>query len=204
IASASVEVTVIGAAIPGQELIFTHWFHCDCLSSFYGVPVFSEEHWRIIGNYMRLAAENGVNCILTPILTPPLDTEPGGERPTVQLVSVTVGREGYSFDFSLLKRYIDTARRCGIKYFEISHLFTQWGAAFAPKVVGMVDGEERRIFGWDTPGTEGEYPSFLSALLPELVSFLRSEGILEKCRFHISDEPSAEDLENYLKAKSVV
>ncbi len=204
IASASVEVTVVGAALPGQELIFTQWFHCDCLSSFYGVPVFSEEHWRIIGNYMRLAAENGVNCILTPILTPPLDTEPGGERPTVQLVSVTVGREGYSFDFSLLKRYIDTARRCGIKYFEISHLFTQWGAAFAPKVVGMVDGEERRIFGWDTPGTEGEYPRFLSALLPELVSFLRSEGILEKCRFHISDEPSAEHLENYLKAKSVV
>ncbi|MBR5768092.1 MAG: DUF4091 domain-containing protein [Clostridia bacterium] len=204
IASAQIGITVVDRALPAQELIFTQWFHCDCLASYYGVPVFSEEHWKIIGNFLRLAAENGINCILTPVLTPPLDTEIGGERPTVQLIGVTSDGDGYKFDFSLLKRYIDLALSCGIKYFEISHLFTQWGAAFAPKVVMKAGGEERRIFGWDTPGTEGEYPRFLAAFLPELVSFLKGEGILGNCRFHISDEPSAEHLENYLKAKSVV
>ena len=32
-------------------------------------------------------------------------------------------------------------KRCGIKYYEISHLFSQWGAMMAPKVMGEKDGE---------------------------------------------------------------
>ena len=203
-ASRSLTVTVVGAELPEQSLIFTQWFHCDCLASYYNVPVFSEEHWRILENYMAYAVRHGVSCILTPILTPPLDTEVGTERPTVQLVGVTKNGGEYRFDFSLLKRYLDMAKACGIRYFEISHLFTQWGAAYAPKVVAMVDGIERRLFGWHTPGTEGEYPRFLSKLLPELVAFLRAEGVLDRCRFHVSDEPNAEQPEGYCRAKAII
>lgn len=197
-------VTVVDAALPEQSLIYTQWFHCDCLASYYNVPVFSEEHWRIMENYMAYAVRHGVNCILTPVLTPPLDTEIGTERPTVQLVGVIKNGGEYRFDFSLLKRYLDMAKACGIRYFEISHLFTQWGAAYAPKVVAIVDGIERRIFGWHTPGTEGEYPRFLSKLLPALVAFLRAEGVLANCRFHVSDEPYEEHLEGYCKAKAAI
>lgn len=39
-------LTVIAAELPEQELIFTEWFHCDCLSTYYHVPVFSPEHWK--------------------------------------------------------------------------------------------------------------------------------------------------------------
>ncbi len=204
VASCSLTVTVVDAVLPEQSLIFTQWFHCDCLASYYNVPVFSEAHWRILENYMAYAARHGISCILTPVLTPPLDTEVGTERPTVQLVGVTKNGGDYAFDFSLLKRYLDMARACGIRYFEISHLFSQWGAAFAPKVVAMVDGIERRLFGWHTPGTEGEYPRFLSKLLPQLVAFLREEGVLANCRFHVSDEPNEEQLEGYGKAKAVI
>ncbi len=204
VASLPLQMTVIDADLPGQSLIFTQWFHCDCLASYYNVTVFSEEHWRIMENFMRCAADHGINCILTPVFTPPLDTEVGSERPTVQLVGVKKKGDCYSFDFSLLGRYIRMARSCGIKYFEISHLFTQWGAAFAPKVVADVGGEVKRIFGWDTPGTEGEYPLFLASFLPELVGFLKKEGVLKNCRFHISDEPGEDHEERYLRAKRIV
>ncbi len=197
-------LTVVNKELPDQTLIFTQWFHCDCLASYYNVDVFSEEHWRIIENYMAMAARHGISCILTPVLTPPLDTWPGTYRTTVQLVGITKTGEDYAFDFSLLKRYIDLARSCGIRYFEISHLFSQWGAACAPKVVATVDGEEKRIFGWDTPSTEGEYPRFLSFFLPALVDFLRTEGVLPNCRFHISDEPSEEHLPTYRKGREIV
>lgn len=204
IASLPLTVNVIDAKLPEQSLIFTQWFHCDCLASYYNVPVFSEEHWRIMKNYMSYAVRHGVNCILTPIMTPPLDTDVGTERPTVQLVGVTKSGGEYYFDFSLLKRYIDMAKECGVRYFEISHLFTQWGAGNAPKVVATVDGIERRIFGWHTPGKEGEYPRFLSKLLPKLVAFLRAEGVFENCRFHVSDEPGEGNFDNYVKAKNIV
>ena len=61
---------------------------------------------------------------LTLVFTPPLDTYVGGERPTVQLVDVIVENGKYSFNFDKLKRWVDLCSKSGIKYFEISHLFT--------------------------------------------------------------------------------
>ena len=51
----SVTVDVIPAALPEQKLIFTQWFYCDCLASYYGVPVWSKRHWEIIENYAKVA-----------------------------------------------------------------------------------------------------------------------------------------------------
>ena len=84
----TVKIDVIDAVLPEQTLRFTQWFHCDCIADAHGVSIFSEEHWALIEKYMRLAAEHGMNTILTPIVTPPLDTAIGGERPTVQLVDI--------------------------------------------------------------------------------------------------------------------
>ncbi len=196
---------LIGASLPEQELIFTNWFHADCIASVYGVRVFSEKHWELIGKFMREAHESGVNMILTPLFTPPLDTEIGAERPTVQLVGVTKTDGGYTFDFSLLDRWISLAEESGITYFEMSHLFTQWGAKAAPKIIASVGGTKKRIFGWDTPSDSEEYRSFLAAFLPELCRHLKSLGIFERTVFHISDEPSGdEQLRTYLAAKAEV
>ena len=45
--------------------------------------------------YMRMAAEHGMNMILTPVFTPALDTEIGKERPCTQLVEITKNDAGY-------------------------------------------------------------------------------------------------------------
>ena len=204
VAEATITVTVAEAALPASSLLYAHWFHYDCLADYYHVPVFSERHWEIIRSFLCVAVKNGVNCLYTPVFTPALDTDIGGERPTVQLVSVTKTGEDYAFDFSLLKRFLDMARDCGVTHFEIAHLFTQWGAKAAPKVMVTVDGVETRLFGWDTPAAEGEYPRFLSVFLPALKAFLAKEGVLSRCRFHVSDEPTSEQLEDYRKAQAVV
>ncbi|MBO4869068.1 MAG: DUF4091 domain-containing protein [Clostridia bacterium] len=197
----SLTVTVIDAELPPSTLLYTQWFHCDCLASYYNVPVFSEKHWKIIENYARCAAENGMTMILTPVFTPPLDTHIGGERATVQLVEVKVTDGGYEFGFKKLKRWIRMCHRVGIYNFEISHLFTQWGAAHAPKIVADVGGAEKQIFGWDTDSTGEEYRGFLAAFIPALLGFLRAEGVDKNCRFHVSDEPSAQQLPVYREAK---
>ncbi|MBR2181057.1 MAG: DUF4091 domain-containing protein, partial [Oscillospiraceae bacterium] len=146
-----------------------------------------------------------VNMILTPIFTPPLDTEIGSERPTVQLVRIIKNGGKYSFDFSLLDRWVDMCLSCGIKYFEMAHLFTQWGAKATPKIVAQVDGEEKRIFGWDVPSTSEMYRVFLAEFLPALDAYLKKRGIAENVYFHISDEPSGEETKkNYIKMKALV
>ena len=106
--------------------------------------------------------------ILTPQFTPPLDTAVGKERTTVQLVKVEKTADSYAFDFTDLERWIVMCKKNGIRYFEMSHLFSQWGAVAAPKIVGMVDGAEQVLFGWDTPAAGGEYEKFLRIYLPQL------------------------------------
>lgn len=197
-------INVVPILLPAQKLIHTEWFHCDCLATHYRVPVFSEEHWLLIGRYMKNAADFGINMILTPVFTPPLDTEPGKERPTVQLVDVIVRDGVYSFCFDKLERYMRLAEECGIQYFEISHLFTQWGAAYAPKIVADIQGENRRIFGWETDAGSPEYVSFLRTFLTSLRRFLSVSGRESRCYFHISDEPSLEMLEEYRRARESV
>ncbi|MBQ5389650.1 MAG: hypothetical protein IIU58_01955, partial [Clostridia bacterium] len=189
---------ILAAELPAQKTLYTEWFHTDCLSVYYDAPVFSEKYWEIVENFMKNAARAGINLILTPTFTPPLDTAVGDERPTVQLVDVTVTDGKYSFCFDKLERWVRLANKCGIENFEIAHFFTQWGAQHAPKVMATVDGEYKRIFGWETAATGPEYSAFLRQFVTELLAFMKSLGRDRNCYFHISDEPSGEQLQSYI------
>ena len=205
VAEASLEASIHPMILPELDINFTQWFHCDCIASVHGVEIYSEAHWALIEKYMRLASEHGMNTILTPVLTPPLDTEVGGERPTVQLVDIELVDGEYRFGFDRLIRYANMARDCGIKTLEISHMFTQWGARFAPKVIATVDGEKKRIFGWDTNATDPEYVRFIRAFVPQIIDTLTGIGFKkENLLFHISDEPGLVDIENYRLAHDVL
>ena len=197
-------VEIIDAEIPENELYVTQWFHCDCLAQYYDVPVWSEEHWRIVESFVKVAVKNGINLLLTPVFTPPLDTKRGGERLTNQLVGISVDGGKYSFDFTLLERWIEMCNRCGVKYFEIAHFFTQWGAEHAPKIMATVDGEYKKIFGWETDAHGEEYREFLNAFIPALLKYMRARGDDGRCLFHVSDEPTLPNLESYKKSKAMV
>ena len=194
------KLTIYAVTLPKQTILHTEWMHADCLADYYQVEVFSEEHWQILENYFHEYVKRGCNMMLTPLFTSPLDTAIGLERTTTQLIEVEVKDGEYYFGFDKMKRWIDLCKKCGIEYFEMSHLFSQWGAKYAPKVVAMVDGREEKIFGWHTPAV-GEYTRFLESFLPQLIAKLREWEIADVTYFHISDEPREEDLESYKAAK---
>lgn len=195
---------VINAVLPEQKLIYTQWFHSDSIANYYMIPVFCEKFWALVESFIKAAVHTGVNMLLTPVFTPPLDTEIGGERLTVQLVDVKLENGKYSFGFDRFIRWVRLAQKCGIKYFEISHLFSQWGAKYTPKIVAEVNGSQKRIFGWETSSDSIEYAEFLSAFIPQLIKVIRSLGIEKSTFFHISDEPNEDQIESYSMAKSTV
>lgn len=204
VASSRVKIEIINADLPKQTLIHTNWFHTDCLSTWYKTRVFSEEYWRITENYIANAVNHGINCILTPLFTPPLDTQIGGERPTVQLVEVQKQNGKYSFDFKNLKRWVELCNRCGVSYFEMSHLFTQWGARYAPKVEAVVNGKRLKLFGWNTWAASKKYTDFLTEFAKALNAFIDENNIKERCFFHVSDEPSIRQYNAYKKRSLLV
>jgi hypothetical protein len=204
LSSSCVSLEIINAKMKEQELTFSQWFHCDCLSSYYSVKPLSDKHFKIIDSFIKTAVEYGINTILTPVLTPPLDTKVGGERPTVQLVRIKYNGIKYSYSYELLDKWIAMCIRNGIKHFEISHLFTQWGVKSAPKVVAYVNGKLKRIFGWETDASSIEYIIFLRDFLINLIDHLKKLGCDKMCIFHISDEPNEQYMENYKRAKESI
>ena len=197
-------ITIIDAALPKQKLLNTGWFHGDCIAVAHNVKVMSEAYFDLVDKYLEVYVKFGHNTILTPVFTPPLDTAVGSERPTNQLVDVTLQDGKYSFGFDKLKRWIAMCQKRGIEYFEICHLFTQWGARYTPKIMATVDGTYQKLFCWEVEALSQEYQDFLRAFLPELKVFLTIEGVMEHCLFHVSDEPGEGDLEQYDKVKKLM
>ncbi len=197
-------IKVIDAVIPEQKTKFSQFMHVDCIATAHNVEVYSEAHWDLIDKYIGIAADIGINMIYTPLITPPLDTGVGLERKNVQLVKIEKKGDKYEFDFSLLKRWISIADKYNIKYFEMSHLFSQWGLKYAPNIYISENGELKHMFGWHVDAQSAEYKEFLLQFLPTLMDYIKKEGIKDRCYFHISDEPTAPQLAAYKYAYDLV
>lgn len=197
-------LNIIDNCLPKQELLFTNWFHNDCLCTYYKVKPFSDKYWVIFEKFLKNAVNHGVNMILTPVFTPPLDTAVGGERPTFQLVGIEKKKGEYFFDFTNFRKYVEICLKNGVEAFEISHFFTQWGATSAPKIVATVNGKEKRIFGWETKASGKAYKDFLNAFAKEFTKEVVALGIKDRCWLHVSDEPNEKQIPGYRKAAKIL
>ncbi len=202
--SAVLQLTVAPAVMPKQRLIYTRWFYADCIATAHNVPIYSEEHWALIDKYIAAAADVGINMILVPIHTPPLDTAVGTTRPCVQLVEIEKEGDTYKFSFQKFRRFIDICKNHGIQYFEMAHLFSQWGASCAPNIMVTENGKTDYLFGWHVAADSEEYTAFLKQYLAALSRELELLKISENTYFHISDEPSLDALDTYRKASEIL
>ena len=195
--SAGFELDVLPADLPECDIPNTAWFHYDCISDYYREKVFSPRYNEILRRYFKNMTEHGINMLYVPMFSFATNTEIGKYRKTVQLVDVAYDGKKYTFGFGRLIAFMKEAESFGFRYFEMSHMATQWGAKFSPKIIADIRGKKRRIFGWDVKSTSPRYLRFLDEFLPAIVTALDENGFSGRCFFHISDEPRYEFMENY-------
>ena len=188
---------VLAAEVPTSGFPVTQWMHYDAIAEFYEIKPWSEEYYAKLGSFIDHAVSHGINMLYVPLFTPPLDTHIGGERLDVQLINISHKNGKYSFDLTELEKFLDFSLSRGIQYLEMCHLATQWGAEHCPKIMAYTDNGYERIFGWDTSSTDEKYLSFLQECLVEVDNLLQKKGIAEKTYFHISDEPTRDNIERY-------
>ncbi len=196
--------TVLDEQIKEQSLIYTRWFYADCISDYHGVAIYSDRHFELIEGYLKEAVDCGINMILVPIHTPPLDTKIGTYRPCVQLVDIEKKGEEYLFTFGNFDRFIDICKRVGVKYYEMAHMFSQWGAKCAAPIKVTVDGKKDYMFGWHVSSTDPAYIAFLKQYIKAVSDRLVYHGVQENTYFHISDEPSLDGIEAYKRASEII
>ena len=200
----TLEIEITDVALPDQDIIFSQWFYADCIADYYNVPMFSQKHFEICEKFIKTAVEGGRNMLLLPLLTYAIDTRHHHYRTTTQLVDVYKDGNNYTFKYDNLDKWLDMCARCGIKYYEVCHFFSQWGATATSKVMAYENGEYKRIFGWETPALSDEYKTFLRQFLKEFIRHMKERGEDKKCFFHISDEPEKEHLEQYKAIKEMI
>ena len=182
---------------PRRDFDITHWFYNDCIIQRYGTNLFDERYWTLLEAYLKNIAAHGQNVIYVPLFTPPLDTD----KSPSQLLKVSRAKNGrYAFDWSDVRRYVKTAKKCGIEKFEWTHLFSQWGCKYAIRIYEGQGETEKTLWPAETTATSGTYRAFLTQLLPELRKFLAAEKILGKSIFHVSDEPHGDEARASYKA----
>ncbi|MDO5732790.1 MAG: DUF4091 domain-containing protein [Eubacteriales bacterium] len=213
------ELELYSEALPEIDLWHSEWMHVDCLSDYYAVEAFSEAHFGAIEAFATEARKLMCNCIYTPVFTPALDVELGRHRSFAQLLKIRLeqveNRYLYDFDFSLVERYMKLMDRLGFRRFEISHLFSQWGAAYAIDIyaevsenaetalrsdfsnAGPVHRGKTRIFGNEQEASDPRYIDFLKQFLRAFRSFLVERDYFDRVILHISDEPSLDHLAHY-------
>ncbi|MFN8498460.1 MAG: DUF4091 domain-containing protein [Anaerolineae bacterium] len=200
-ATLSATVVVGDASLPRRDFPVTNWLYADALCDCYHVELVDEAFWRILGPYVDDLVGHGQDTLYVPVFTPPLD---GVKRPT-QLLGVARSGDGYALDWSLVRRWVATARARGVANFEWVHLFTQWGARNALRIYEGHGEGERLLWPPETEATSDTYRAFLGQYLGELQRFLQAEGLLERSFFHLSDEPHGEaDLATYRAARTML
>lgn len=207
-----IDVDVLQADIPRAPVSHLRWFHHDCIADHYGVDMWSDDHWRAIATQMEAAASLGATSVMMPLWTPPLDVQPGHYRQATQLLGISQPDEGYSFDFSLARKWVSLAQSHGLHQVELPPFFTQWGATSAAAFYvgyapGIPEANTRDLpptFGWDTDATQREFQQFLAALIPAVREFIEPLYGADNVFWHMSDEPRPEHLRSYQIASGAV
>ncbi|MBQ9729584.1 MAG: DUF4091 domain-containing protein [Clostridia bacterium] len=197
-------LTVLPVELEETNLIITHWFHMDGIADYYHVKPFSEAFYARFEQFLKAYLKMGNTVVFVPLFTPPLDTHVGCERTTAQLIGVEKNGEEYTFDFSEMERYVKLCLSCGAKYFEFSHLFTQWGGEFCPKIIVKENGVKRNLFGWNVSSEAPCYQAFLKQFFKGLLLEMDKLGIKDKSFLHLTDEPGEPHIERYERLSKFV
>ncbi|MFO7900209.1 MAG: hypothetical protein R6V58_14260, partial [Planctomycetota bacterium] len=84
----------------------------DNLAAHYEAPLWSEEHRRLIDRSMRFLAAIGNKTLYVPLIC---RCQQGNSGSMVRCVRAAGGGHKYTHDFSILERYLQAARKAGLK-----------------------------------------------------------------------------------------
>jgi len=80
----------------------------DSVALYYQVPLWSEKHWELMAKSFEQLAEVGHKTLYLPLIC---ETNHGNAE---SMVRWTRKGQGYSYDLSILEKYVDTALKAGI------------------------------------------------------------------------------------------
>jgi hypothetical protein len=186
---------------PRQNFHVTHWWRGEATSLYYKTDLYSERWWQLTRAQMKNLIEHGNDVAFIQNL---FELREVFKNPCQMLIINEMSPGKYTFDWSIIKRFVDMCKELGYKKFEWGHLWLYWGVEDAMHVYTKRNGKYELLWDKDLKATSPIYINFLEQYLPELHMFLQKENILNDSYFHLSDEPWSEHVANYKRARDIL
>jgi glycosyl hydrolase family 123 len=139
-----VTLTVLRWTLPDPQNYRT-WLELiqspDTLAVEYGVPLWSEEHWKLIAQSMRYLNEIGSRVVYVPLLA---QTNWGNAESMVRWIEKPGGK--FDYDFTIMDRYLDLADE--VMGTPKAVIFNVWDIYMIPKPDNPTRGGHGRMIRW--------------------------------------------------------
>lgn len=164
-----------------RHFYMTNWWFPYFVASRHGTQELTEEYWEILENYFQNMRDHRQNVVLC------------DWRPGYMLKATRKADSSWSFDFSILDRFIDLALKYGVvERLELTH-------------IGGLNRETRKIeysraSVFDEAKNETvelDSEEWLAPVLHALCDHLRERGLFERAMIHLADEPYLPDMESW-------
>jgi len=174
-----ITLTVWPFTLPDEfHLHHTEWFSPEVLAHYYHLDRWSGAHWRWIERVAADMARHKQDLILTPYTT---------------LVKMTRTKSGrFSFDFSLLDRWVKTFRKAGVDWIEGGHLawrLTDFESDIVWGRFPIYDADGKPLDTSRAKMSDEEFEPYLGQLVKAVFAHLRKRGWADRFVQHVADEP---------------
>lgn len=194
------DLQVVAATVPPQTLKVTNWFYLSDsqLQPFYGVSVFSEGWWKLLGRIGHVLAEHHQNMIATPLT--------GFYFSNFALIQARVEKGRMVYDFSRFDRWVKTFQDAGlIGYIEGGHVLRRYQEEpGSPVRVQVYVNKNGKAVLEDLSPNDPRAEAGLRSMLRALYDHLKEKGWQHIYYQHVLDEVAQSEMPVYVKYSSIV
>jgi hypothetical protein len=196
-ASFNIQVRVLDFTLPEPSdgsFYLNIWQDPEAVARYAHVPLWSEEHWKLLEAYGRDLAAHGQKSITTTILHDPWRTQTGNVFPSMVEWRFPgtwqLGEEGkFQFDYSVFDRYVELMMKAGVG--KTIHCYSLVdGPGRSPDCdIGYHDAQTDLFRIRHTTVGDEWYRNAWAAFLPDFVRHLKEKGWLEKTYIGFDEKP---------------
>lgn len=183
---------------------FTHVEYIDphSIAESYRVPLYSDLFWELLVKHFNIAAEYGVDTLVTPIF--PAEYDVYFPLKPVQLVRVKkVNNREFEFNYDLFDSWYFLAQKAGIKNITIPPIFPSFKTLKCPDIEATEVRTNYKLFD-GVEMTSQEYIAFMRKYLRRFFKHLKEINFDGKVEVQLSCNPQCDDLDLYCQCRNAV
>ncbi len=194
---------VLPIQLPKQRFRNCQYIDPCSIAAHYRYPMFCNLHWDHLEKYFSLAAEHGINNIITPIFPVTYNGRLVGSE-MVQLVQINEKKGKYTFHYDLLDSWLVLARKNGIESFTFPPIFPSLETLECPKLKVIREQREEDLFEPEEDVFSPKFSTFIRSFIRKLRQHLKELGMEDRVSFQISCAPAVEQEERYARCRAII